>query len=209
LQIEPIVVAAIGVISAVVAAVLTALLGEWRVRKAEVRAHDRAHDAEANARNLEAIRQTRLRAEDTVERLKGAAISGVYNRRSLGMFDGGDDQLIGDAEAARAYRELLVELQRHLGRGLTTDLSRRASRTLSQVGTALRNQEDRVRRGEGVTMVPSNVADELFDMDAFGDRLLSIDAPPSFGGRIRRGAVDALAWWQAFRNKDHHGPSDP
>jgi hypothetical protein len=86
----------------IVGVVMTAPLAEWRVRGAEARAQRRAQDSESKSRRLEAIRQTRLRAADTIERLRGAAISGMFDKRPSGMFGVGvADQLVVGALSPR------------------------------------------------------------------------------------------------------------
>lgn len=177
------------------------LIAEWRARQAEARAERKEEKASVRARRLEAIRQTRLRTRDTVDRLKRAAVSGGEFGKNRPAFEHANDTLIGDAEAIREYRELLIELQNAFGQGISNAQSVRASRVVSQVATALHAQEERVRADLEPKSVPTDVAAELFDLDAFSSRLLSIDSPPSMAGRTNRGLVDLLRAWQRWRRR--------
>jgi hypothetical protein len=189
----------VGIIGVFVGSISSALIAEWRTRKAETRAERKEEKASDRVRRLEAIRQTRLRTRDTVDRLKRSAVSGGAFGKDRPIFEQADDTLIGDAEAIREYREILVELQNAFGKGMTNAQSLRANRVVAKVSATLQAQEERVRADLEPRLVPTDVAAELFDSDTFSSRLLSLDSPPSMAGRTNRGLVDLIRAWQRWR----------
>lgn len=177
------------------------MIAEWRTRQAEARAERKEEKSSIRTRRLEAIRQTGLRARDTVDRLKRTTVSGGDFGNNRPAFEHANDTLIGNAEAIREYRELLVELQNAFGKGISNAQSVRANRVVAKVTAALQAQEERVRTGLEPMSVPTDVAAELFDLDAFSSRLLSIDSPPTIAARMSRGLVDLLRTWERWRRR--------
>lgn len=189
-----------GLAGTVLGAALTALLGDWRDRRREERLDAMAARSERKDRDLEALAQTRRRAHETVEQLRGLAVRPSNWKRS-DRYELANDALIGDADVIRAYRELLVDLQTRFGLGLPTEALRRSVRVLASIDTAIASQGDRVRRGDPMVVISQDLAAELFDMDAFADRLISIDQPPTLQGRLGRFVIDALRLWTSIRRR--------
>jgi type II secretory pathway pseudopilin PulG len=180
-----------GILGVVIGAVLSAALGDWTARRREAREESRATRADEATRQLEALQQTRRRAHDVVTQLKGLAIKPAAPKMRS-EYESANDALIGDGDVIRDYRELLVDLQTRFGRGLPIQASLRAVQVLAEIDDSIAKQEQRVRRGEAPLVIGQDLAEELFDMDAFSRRLLTVNRPPALQGLLARGYLDLL-----------------
>lgn len=194
--------AASGIVGVAVGALSTAALTDWTARRREDRIERRSQQTADAVRQLEALRQTGRRARDVVRQLKVLAVKPVA-WDGTDTFEGANDALIGNAGVIHAYRELLVDLQTRFGRGLPVEISRRAARVLGEIDRAISAQEARVRAGEQSIVVGSDLAEELFDLDAFSTRLLTVNQPPAIQGLLARGYIDALRLAAALRLRMH------
>jgi type II secretory pathway pseudopilin PulG len=180
-----------GILGVAIGTVLTAILTNWTSRQGEARAERRMTRAADSARQLEALRQTRRRSHEVVQQLKALAIKPAPWQLSE-QTESANDALIGEADVIREYRELLVDLQTRFGRGLPTETSLRSAMVLADIDRSISQQEERVRQGEPPLVLGRDLAEELFDMDAFSKRLLTVNQPPTLQGLLARGFLDAL-----------------
>jgi hypothetical protein len=187
-EMDPVLTAAIAFLGVVIGATLTALLDEWRSRKAEQRASARAVDDRLALWHLDRVRQTRRVLEATVIQLEAMAGGNLAEHaRGQAMSRANPDgniALIGDVVLIREVHDLFVFLNKKAGKGLEPADQVRRVDLLGRVDVALDAQEQRILKGESPLRITQKDAPELFDAMAIATRMDAYAVPPSMSVRF-------------------------
>jgi hypothetical protein len=104
----------------------------------------------------------------------------------------GSLRLVGDDDAVRAYRELLIEFQGKLGQTVRAADRVRYVEVMGKVEDALDEQERRVWRGEELRRLSPAAVAEMANIWGTASRMLAFDQPPSVPARLVRWVIDHL-----------------
>jgi hypothetical protein len=203
------IIAAVGAVAGPAGIVIGSYLTERQTDRSEERAERRARQAAAAAWQQARIRDTRLGLRRQLAQIEASALGHLEDaaRHALAIEDLDIDiTLVGDLDAVRAYRALVVELRGRFGKGLPPGYPARAAKALGGVLGALDAQEERLLRGDPVIRIRPVDAPEFFSPESLAERL---DLPwqlPTFSAILGRAGVDLLLWmerrWPKRRRHD-------
>jgi hypothetical protein len=185
-----------GVIS-LVSASAGALFTDWRIRRAEDRASLRSIEFAVAGWRRGILRDTRIALRRQLAQLEAIVLGDVETAERHGLEVEQLDvnaALVGDAEAIRAYQDVIVVLRRRLGRGLPPGYTVPSAKAMALVLEALDAQEERLLRGEPLKRVDPAVAPELFAPEGFAARLKVPWRLPSWWAVLARYALDLMEW---------------
>ena len=184
----------VGLVGVVVGAVITALLEDWRARRARGWQHDDEREVRIRDLQLRQIAQARTVLLDQLERLKGTAVGDADKIAEVDARDHpgalGFIDLLAEEDLIRDYAATLAQFYGRVGTGLAAEEVRRVTRLEIEVARALTHQEQRVIAGEPLAELSDEVLNRLFDpKKGITSPLEPRPIPPTVAGRIARVAV--------------------
>lgn len=177
--------------------VFGALISEIRTTRAEGRAERKQRQGAIAGRQLVRLRDTRIAVRRQIAELEAVALGDIdeARRHSRAIEDLDNDlTLVGDADAVRAFRDLVVELRTRFGKGLPPSYTMRMAKVLQAVMLALDEQDDRILNGKPIARVTREQVPELFAPETIAAQLRLPFRFPSFPAMLARTAVDLILW---------------
>jgi hypothetical protein len=201
--------AAIGLLGVVVGAFISALAGEWRARNDERRTRKRTADERIVAWQRQRIDATRRYVAGHLRELEALAVGDAAAARAAQDSQGPTGQatlsLIADEGLIGEFQTMVIELQQHLGKGLTADKRRGVIVLSSNLLRVLEDQEERAIRGLLLNELPEDAYARLFGAEEMASRIRIIDRGPSLSGRLA-GALFRLHEWRTRRRRHTRAP---
>ncbi len=177
---------------------LVSLVVGFGLSEVKTWASDRRRHAEENAAavttwRLGQVRDTRLALRNTLAGLEAVALGDVaaarrFQRRTEGL--SANIALVGDVNAVRAYRELIIELRGLVGRDRGPDYILQSTRVSGDAESALDRQEERLLKGELPHLLTVADDPDLFNLEGLVARVDPPILTASVAAREARFAID-------------------